>query len=118
MTGTLMQPVSYSLYSLAVTFSLYHSSSARRGYCCSTRIASSFAYFFIPSDPLSVPPSSPPSIVDIAMLCLIRPRTCTYVHMYYPYRLEHTASNVLYRLVLVFGNRDGPLCSEEGEVVG
>ena len=43
------QPVSYCPYSLAVTFSLYHSSRARRGYCCSTRIASQRFCLFLHS---------------------------------------------------------------------
>ena len=67
-----MQLVSYSPHTLAFKLILYHSSRARRTCCCSTRLASS------------------------------RPRTCTCMHTYYPYRLIHSlASNVLYRLALV-----------------
>jgi hypothetical protein len=42
-----IQLVSYSPCSIAFTFVLYHSSHARRAWCCSTRLASPLAYFFI-----------------------------------------------------------------------
>jgi hypothetical protein len=89
----MMRPVSHSPCSLAFTFILYHSSCARRACCCSTRLASPLAYFFIsPENFLSLPFPPPPMV------------HCTVFYIDWRWFWNRTS------------DRDDPSCLEEGEV--
>ena len=52
------------------------------------------------------------------MLCLTHPRTCTYAHAYFPYRLKPSSVECYMSIGARFGNRDDPLCNLMHETGG
>ena len=109
-TTSMMQPVSYSSFSLDITFILYHCSHARRTCCCPTRLASCLRLHFSRIFPH-------PSVF-LPRLSYIVPCFISHIHMHaYVLPISYYAfSSVESVLPIGIGSGDNLSCSEDGEL--